>query len=135
MERQFRRYYQQAAERRGMTGEELLKLLERRLDNTVYRLGFARTRPMARQLIVHGHIRVDDRKVDRPSFLVEKGQVVRLSDQAARRPDVLSLLEKETALPKWLERTATAGKVVSFPGREEIAEDVDESLVVEFYSR
>lgn len=138
LEKQFRRYYQKVTEHRGgVTGEELLKLLERRLDNVVYRLGFAKTRPMARQLIVHGHVRVDDQEVDRPSYLVKAGQSVALIDKALKVPDIQALLQEEKILPPWLERKkkTPTGLVKRFPAREEIQEDVDEALIVEFYSR
>lgn len=138
LEKQFRRYYQKVAKHRGgVTGEELLKLLERRLDNVVYRLGFAKTRSMARQMIVHGHIRVDNQGVDRPSYSVKVGQSVALIAKALKIPDVQTLLQEEKILPPWLERKKKAplGLVKRFPAREEIQEDIDESLIVEFYSR
>lgn len=135
LERQFRRYYQRSAKHLGVTGEELLKLLERRLDNVVYRLRFAQTRPMARQLVVHGHVRIDDQRVDRPSYLVKEGQVVSLGSKAIETPVVKTLLQESPPLPSWLERRAALGKVLRFPKREEIQEEIDESLIVEFYSR
>lgn len=134
-ERQFRRLFERAGRMEGNRGENLVILLERRLDNVVYRLGFARTRPMARQLVSHGHVGVDGRRVDIPSFLVEPGQEVRL------RPSALEIatVEQEAAsgrpLPAWLERTEAGGRVLHLPAREEIEVPVDEERIVGFYTR
>ncbi len=136
-EKQFRRYYEQSARYRGVTGEQLLKNLERRLDNVVYRLGLARTRPMARQLVVHGHVLVNGEKVDRPSYQAREGEKISLSDTASQMPQVQELLEEEITLPAWLKKrdAKTTGEVLRYPVREDIQEDIDESLIVEFYSR
>src|SRR5918999_54984 len=114
-ERQFRRYYEAAGAMPGNRGENLLALLERRLDNVVYRLGFARSRPMARQLVSHGHVRVNERKVDRPSYLVSPGDVIRLNDTAAQMPAVIEELESGRLLPPWLDRRDTTGRVLRLP--------------------
>jgi small subunit ribosomal protein S4 len=136
-EGQFRRYFEQAQRREGPTGANLLALLERRLDNVVYRLGMARTRPMARQLVNHGHVLVDDRRVDIPSFLVEAGQLVRLTDTARRMPTVADELRAGRPSPAWLERDAesAAGRVLRVPSREDVELPIDEELIVSFYSR
>jgi len=134
-ESQFRRYFAEAARRPGTTGENLLQLLERRLDNVIYRLGFARSRPMARQMVSHGHIRVNDRKVDRPSYLVAAGDAIRLSETGAHMPGVIEELESGRPLPRWLERDGTTGRVVGLPSREDVDVPVDEALIVAFYSR
>lgn len=135
LEKQFRRYYQMASKQQGVTGEELLKLLERRLDNTIYRLGLAKTRQMARQMVVHGHVKVDNQKVDRPSYLIHEGQVVSLDGKVVNTPGLQILLAESVEPPGWLERKAATGKIKRHPNREEITEEIDESLIVEFYSR
>lgn len=135
-ERQLRRFYDQARSRPGDPGANLLVLLEQRLDNVVYRLAFARTRPMARQLVSHGHLRVDGRQVDIPSFLVEPGQRVELTEPAARLPVVVEEQASGRPLAPWLERDGSrAGLVVRLPERDEIDVPVDTSQIVAFYSR
>ncbi|HBY93876.1 MAG TPA: 30S ribosomal protein S4 [Chloroflexi bacterium] len=134
-EGQFRRFFAMAQHARGLTGEELLKLLERRLDNVVYRLGFARSRPQARQLVNHRHVWVDGQRVDIPSYLVEPGQVIELKESAREIPDIQELLENPPLVPGWLERQDGTGRVVREPNREEIDQDINEQLIVEFYSR
>jgi small subunit ribosomal protein S4 len=134
-EKQFRRMFDRAAKETGPTGSNLLRLLERRLDNVVYTLGFARSRPMARQLVSHGHVSVDGRRVDIPSFLVDAGQTVALDDKAARIPDVMQELETSRPLPAWLERNGTTGRVLALPVREDIQVPVDEAQIVAYYAR
>jgi small subunit ribosomal protein S4 len=134
-ERQFRRFLMLAQRTREPTGLALLKLLERRLDNVVYRLGFARTRPQARQFISHGLVRVDGRRVNIPSYIIEPGQVIELKKSVFEIPDVLELIEEHPSIPEWLERRAGGGAVVREPSREEIDQDINERLIVEFYSR
>jgi small subunit ribosomal protein S4 len=135
-ERQFRRYFAAASRGEGAPGENLLVLLERRLDNVVYRLGWARTRPMARQLVGHGHVRVNGRRVDIPSFLVEAGQRIELTEEAARIPAVADEMAAGRPLPPWLERDGErAARVLRLPTREEIDVPVDEAQIVGFYSR
>ncbi|HET6380616.1 MAG TPA: 30S ribosomal protein S4 [candidate division Zixibacteria bacterium] len=135
-ERQFRRYYAEASRGQGAPGENLLILLERRLDNVVYRLGWARTRPMARQLVNHGHVRVDGRRVDIPSFLVEARHRVELTEGAARIPAVADEMNAGRPLPAWLERDGErAGRVVRLPQRADIDVPVDEAQIVGYYSR
>jgi small subunit ribosomal protein S4 len=136
LERQLRRYFEQAAKKPTATGQELLKLLETRLDNVVYRLNFAPTRPAARQLVSHGHVRINNKKVDIPSYLVKPSQIITLSSKATNIPVIKELLQqKNKNLPQWLERKAAVGKVKIYPERKDIDADIDEQLIVEFYSR
>ena len=139
LERQFRRYYRQALQKRGMTGATLLQLLERRLDNVVYRLGFAESRAHARQLVSHGHFNVNGRRTDVPSMLVRPGDVIEVRPGSRQRKYFKELrpLAETRVVPRWLERDleALGGKVLRLPEREEIDADVNEQLVVEYYSR
>jgi small subunit ribosomal protein S4 len=136
MEKQFRRYVYEALKSRGNTGELLLSLLERRLDNTLYRLGFAPSRPAARQFVGHRHVLVNGKKVNIPSYQVKIGDTVSLSAKALGIPTIKKLLENdEYKLPSWLERKAVMGKVGGLPKREDIVEPVSEQDIVEFYSR
>ena len=136
LEKQFKKYITQALKSRGNTGEMLISLLERRLDNTVYRLGFAPTRPAARQLVGHRHVMVDGKKVNIPSYQVRVGETISLTTKAIGIPSIKKLLqEEETKLPGWLKRKAVIGKVSSLPKREDIAEPISEQDIVEFYSR
>jgi len=134
-ERQFRRMYRLAERTRAQTGQALLALLERRLDNVVYRLGFARTRPQARQFVNHGHVLVDGRRVNIPSYLVQPGQMVSLDTSIRDVPDIKDLAEYHPEVPAWLERMDGAGHVLRVPDRQEIEPDIEEQLIVEFYSR
>jgi small subunit ribosomal protein S4 len=135
-ERQFRRFMQLARREPEMTGSALLRLLERRLDSVVYRSGLARTRPMARQMVVHGHVVVNGHKVDVPSFLVEPGMAVSLDGTALKMPDVQVSLETPANLcPSWLSREADQAHMIDWPTREEVELPIDLNLVVEFYSR
>jgi small subunit ribosomal protein S4 len=134
-ERQFRRFYRMAQKVHDLTGPALLSLLERRLDNVVYRMGWARTRPQARQFVTHGHILVDGRRVDIPSYLVSPEQRVGLSTKTRQIPAVQELLETPPPIPDWLARSGAEGLIVRAPERHDIPETIDEQLVVEFYSR
>lgn len=136
LEKQFHNYYLQASKNPLATGEVMLSLLERRLDNCVYRLGLAPTRRAARQLVSHGNVRVGDRKVSIPSYSVRIDEVVTLTAKAAQIPYIKALLgNKDYVTPAWLERQATAGKVRRIPARSDITEAINEQLIVEFYSR
>lgn len=139
LESQFRKYYDMAANMRGATGENMLSLLERRLDNVVYRLGFAESRPMARQMVNHGHILVDGKKVDIASFLVKSGQVITIKERSHDMQNLKDLKEQGASkpIPKWLDLDASGltGKVVALPQRDDIDLTVEEHLIVEFYSR
>jgi small subunit ribosomal protein S4 len=134
-EGQFQRYFKQAASRPGGTGANLLQLLERRLDNVVYRLGWARSRPMARQLVSHGHVQVDGRRVNIPSYLVRPGEEVVLGPVAAQLPTVLEELGAHRPVPRWLARDQFSGRVVDLPTREDMNLPIDEDKIVAFYSR
>lgn len=135
LEKQFKRYFEQASKVKGATGLALLQTLETRLDNAVYRLGFAKSRSGARQLVSHGHIMVDDKRVTIPSFRVSAEQTIAISSKLRDNTQVKKSLEDNVTLPGWLERRATVGKVLRIPGRDEIEQSIDEQLIVEFYSR
>ena len=139
LERQFRRYFEEAERRPGITGETLLQLLERRLDNVVYRLGFASSRAQARLLVSHGHLAVNDRPTNIPSFLVKAGDVVSVMEKSRSLAPIIRAVERAGGrrLPAWLqiEGDAMRGRVLSLPTRAEIDTQVQEELVIEFYSR
>jgi small subunit ribosomal protein S4 len=135
-EQQFRRFVSMARREPEMTGSALLKLLERRLDNVVYKGGLARTRPMARQMVVHGHILVDGRKVDIPSFLCHPGHTVTLDAAALKMPDVSWAMDAPSiSIPSWLNRDGSELRMVDWPARDEVEFPIDDNLIVEFYSR
>lgn len=138
-ERQFRRLFRQAEKMKGMTGENFLRLLELRLDNVVYRLGFASSKAQARQLILHGHIIVNERKVTIPSFILRKGDNLKLKTKILENVFVKQAIEEATRrpLPSWLkyEPENFKGEILSLPERAEISYPVNEQLIVEFYSR
>jgi small subunit ribosomal protein S4 len=139
LERQFRRYFREAEQRRGLTGTNLLIILESRLDNVVYRLGFATSRAQARQLVRHGHMEVNGRKVDIPSYLVRPGDVIRV--RAIRRQNAyfrdLALDLEHRPVPEWLSRDdeTMSGRVMALPERKDIDVAINEQLIVEYYSR
>jgi small subunit ribosomal protein S4 len=139
LEDQFRGYFEAAERARGITGVTLLQLLERRLDNVVYRLGFGASRDQARQLVRHGHVKVNDKKVNIPSYQVEEGDVVSLSARAAKNAQVTASVEavKGRGVPKWLELDAAGmkGRVVSMPARDDVNFPIQEQLIVELYSK
>jgi len=139
LENQFRLTFQKAERMRGVTGENLLSLLERRLDNVVHRLGFAASRTQARQLVRHGHVRVNGRKVNVPSFVVGAGAVVSVKEKSRKNPLIIGAVEtaKGRGVPAWLELNAAdfEGKVVALPKREDVALPVNEKLIVELYSK
>ncbi|HAM71377.1 MAG TPA: 30S ribosomal protein S4 [Verrucomicrobiales bacterium] len=139
MERQFRNVYERALRRRGVTGEQMLQILETRLDNVVYHLGFALTRPAARQLVGHGHVKVNGRKVDVPSYALKVNDVIEVKDVTVSRQLAARNLESSTSrvVPDWLQvdRAAFKGTVMRIPTREEIQPIANEQAVVEFYSR
>jgi small subunit ribosomal protein S4 len=138
-ERQFRGVFANAERRRGITGEHLLKLLECRLDNVVYRLGFASSRKEARQLVNHGHILLNGRKTDVPAFVVKVGDVIEIRQQSRELIPVLSALEAVDGrgMPVWLEldKTGFKGTIRGLPTKEDIVLPVNEQMVVELYSR
>ena len=138
LEKQFRHYFVKASNMKGVTGENMLSLLELRLDNVVYRLGLAKTRRMARQVVGHGHIRVNGNKVDIPSYQVKVGDVITLRQRSQEYEMFKSLREGTSVLtPKWLTFDAQnlTGKVSALPTRDDIDYEVQENMIVEFYSR
>ena len=140
LEKQFRAYYEKAARMKGNTGEELMSLLERRLDNVVYRLGLAGTRREARQLVNHGHFTVNGKRVNIPSYLVKAGDVVAVGDKSRSNARFKKLVEDDAfaPTPKWLEKAKNApleGKVIALPARDDIDFDVAVNLIVELYSK
>ncbi len=136
LEKQFRKYVEAALKSRGNTGEKLIGLLEKRLDNVIFRLGFAPSRPSARQIVSHGHVLVDGKKVNIPSYQLVVGQTVSLDSKGINIPVVAKLLKNEDIkVPLWLEKKAAVGKVARDPKREDINEPISEQDIVEFYSR
>ena len=139
MEKQFRNYFEKAEKQKGVTGENLLRLLERRLDNVVYRLGLASSRAEARQLVRHGHIRVNGRKVNIPSFLVRVGEKISIAETSRKSPRLQELLERALRhnAPEWLgyDQDSATGEVLAYPTREQIDIPVKEQLIVELYSK
>lgn len=138
-EEQFRRYVELAKKKKGVTGDYLIQLLERRLDNVVYRAGFTSSRNQARQLIRHGHLAVNDRKVDIPSYLIDEGDVIALREGSLGKRGIKELLaamaEQKGPLPSWLERQDGRVRVVSRPDPAEVEQTIQASLIVEYYSR
>ncbi|MCE2539473.1 MAG: 30S ribosomal protein S4 [Acidobacteria bacterium] len=139
LERQFRRYFHEADRRRGITGETLLQLLESRLDNVVYRLGFAASRPQARQLVRHGHFLVNGRRADIPSYSLRAGDRVSVKAKSANNPAIAYAREevKGRGIPEWLELGADGqeGRFAAVPSREQLNLPVQEQLIVELYSK
>jgi small subunit ribosomal protein S4 len=139
LEKQFRLYFEKADRQRGETGKNLLILLERRLDNVVYRLGFASTRAESRQLVRHGHFRVNGARVNIPSFLVKPGDIVELREKSRKIQRVIDSLETSSRrqMPSWLEleKDVFKGSMKALPVREELSMQMDEQLIVELYSR
>jgi small subunit ribosomal protein S4 len=134
-EQQFRRYLEAALQSREQTGLALLKLLERRLDNVIYRLNLARTRPQARQFVSHGHVQVNGQSVNIPSYLVKPGEEIQMKESGLQMPEVQALAETDSVIPGWLEKRDGGGVVIREPNREEIDPDIQEQRIVEFYSR
>ncbi|MEL7568489.1 MAG: 30S ribosomal protein S4 [Dehalobacterium sp.] len=139
LETQFRNYFEKAERQKGVTGENLLRLLELRLDNVVYRLGFASSRIEARQLVRHGHFTVNGRRVNIPSFMVRVGEQIGINEKSKKSPKIaeISELAAHKTVPAWLEmdKDALVGKVVALPAREDIDVPIQEHLIVELYSR
>ena len=140
MEKQFHMYYEKASRMQGKTGENLLTLIERRLDNVAYRMGFAMTRREARQLVTHGHFTVNGRKVNIPSFLVKPGDVIEVAEKSRASVKFKRLTGEDAVmvtLPQWLEREKNSlkGTVSKLPAREDIDMPIEEHLIVELYSK
>ncbi len=138
-EKQFHSYYEKASRAEGNTGEVLLSMLERRLDNVVYRLGYAATRREARQLVNHGHFTVNGKRVNIPSYLVRVGDVVAVAESSCSKPRFKKMKEDDAfvAAPKWLDRDKNTlqGKVAAIPTKEDIDFEIAEHLIVELYSK
>ena len=139
LEDQFRRYFEAAERTRGITGVTLLQLLERRLDNVVYRLGLATSRPQARQLVRHGHFLVNGKKVDIPSYSLKEGDTLSVLGRSQKSPTIGHAMEevKGRGIPEWLtfDPNAMTGRIMSMPTREQINLPVQEQLIVELYSK
>jgi small subunit ribosomal protein S4 len=138
-ERQFRRYYRTALQQRGLTGVNLLRMLERRLDNVIYRLGMAESRQQARMLVTHGHFNVNGRRTDIPSMLVDTGDLIEVREGSRKRPYFKSVgdVAEPKTVPAWLERDLKdlSGKIAKMPERVDIDANLNEQLIVEYYSR
>ncbi len=136
MEKQFRRYFENAAKSKGQTGLELLRMLELRLDNVVYRLGFAATRAQARQFVTHGHILVNGERVDIPSYQVKLGAEISIIEKLANSPMIAENIELQATTPSWVTRKNNkSGVVESIPERTDMDSSINEAYIVEFYSR
>ena len=139
LEKQFRKYYVMATKKNGITGEMLLQILETRLDNVVFRLGLANTRREARQIVNHGHILVNGKKVNIPSYLIKQGDVIAVKEKSKESPRMKEIVEINASrlVPKWLDmdKNALTGKVVALPARDDIDYEVEEHLIVELYSK
>ena len=139
LEKQFHHYYEMAERKRGITGEILLQYLERRLDNVVFRMGFASTRREARQLVNHGHFTVNGRRCNIPSAMVKPGDVIAVCQKSQASVKFKTLLEEygKKSVPQWIEKAPDAfeGKIAAMPSREDIDYEVSENLIVELYSR
>jgi small subunit ribosomal protein S4 len=139
LEKQFRLYFKQAEKQKGITGTNLLQLLERRMDNMVFRLGFAASRHEARQLVRHSHFTINDRKVNIPSYLIKPGDIIELRPKSRKIPQIQESLEAivRRGVPAWLEvdKDQFKGKVLALPSREELTMPIREQLIVELYSK
>ena len=139
MEKQFRLYFQRSEKKRGVTGENLLIMLERRLDNVVFHIGFSSSRRLARQLVFHGHILVDGQKVTIPSYQVSEGQTISVREKSRKIPLILQAIEaaKNRSIPQWIEVDYDnfQGKMVRLPKREDILLPIQEQMIVELYSK
>ncbi len=139
LEKQFRKYYYMADKKKGVTGSNLLQLLERRLDNVVYRLGLASNRRQARQLVLHGHVTVNDRRVSIPSCLIRTGDLISIKNMSKKLAIIEENISKmeHRGMPAWLEMDVSniQGKIVHYPARDEIEIPVQEQLIIELYSK
>ncbi|MGE5646954.1 MAG: 30S ribosomal protein S4 [Acidobacteriota bacterium] len=140
LEQPFHNLYEKALKMKGVTGDNLLSMLERRLDNVVYRMGFGTSHPQARQIVRHGHIRVNGRKVNIPSFMVKQGDVIEVKEKSRTNPTILAARDATAHLPvaNWLEvdREGLKGRVIGLPKREDLVQiQVNERLIVELYSK
>lgn len=136
-EKQFRKVYEKAAKMKGIAGDNLLKLLESRLDNLVYRMGMAKTRRAARQVVNHGHITVNGKKVNIPSYTVKPGDIISVKENSMEHPAIREAIEATLTRPAFVEFDAKklTGTYLRYPDRSELNQEIDESLIVEFYNR
>ncbi len=136
-EKQFKKTFEKASKMKGIAGENLLVLLESRLDNMVYRLGMARTRRSARQIVNHGHILVNGKKVDIPSYITKVGDVISVKENSLNHPAIIDALEQNKTIPAFLEmdKQKLTGKYLRTPERSELNPEINEQLIVEFYNR
>ena len=137
LEKQFRRYYEEAVRQKGVTGENMLRLIERRLDNVCYRMGIGSSRSECRQIVNHGHITVNGKRVNIPSYLVKPGDVIAIKESKRDLEMFKELKGMKIVMPKWLEFNTDelAGKILAMPTREDIDLNVKEHLIIELYSR
>lgn len=137
LERQFRTAFKKAASKKGITGENLLIMLEERLDNVVFRMGLATTRREARQLVVHSHFTVNGKKVNIPSYIVKAGDVIKVKEKSQSSPKFKEIKEMQVGVPAWLsvDRDKLEGKVLADPTRDQIDTPIEERLIVELYSK
>ena len=139
LEKQFYRYYEMAVKEEGISGQNLLRLLESRLDNVVFRAGFAITRPEARQLVGHGHFTVNGKRVDIPSYRIKEGDVIALSEKSKKSPKFAQIAEAVDGrlIPSWLEvnKEAMTAKIAKLPQRDELDYEIEEHLIIELYSK
>ncbi len=137
LEKQFRAYYEEAERMKGVTGENMLSLIERRLDNVVYRMGIGASRSQCRQIVNHGHITVNGKRVNIPSYQVKVGDVIAIKENKQDLEGFKALKGMKIVMPKWLEfdTNALTGKIVALPARDDIDADIKEQLIIELYSR
>lgn len=135
LEKYLKKQYNEASKNPTATGSALLSLLERRLDNVVYRLGWAPTRASARQIVNHNHIQINGKKMNIPSYQVQSGDVLMVKVKSAQSPYLAMRLKEEQIIPAWLEAKGAAAKVTRLPEREDVKESIEEQLIVEYYSR
>jgi small subunit ribosomal protein S4 len=136
-EKQFRKVFEKASKMKGIAGENLFTLLESRLDNMVYRLGMARTRRSARQIVNHGHIMVNGKKVNIPSYTTKVGDIISVKENSKGNPAILGAIESTVSVPAWVsfDKKNLTGKFVRLPERSELNSEIDETLIVEYYNR
>lgn len=137
LEKQFREYYEEAERMKGVTGENMLSLIERRLDNVVYRMGIGASRSQCRQIVNHGHITVNGKRVNIPSYLVKVGDVIAIKENKQELDGFKALKGLKIVMPKWLEfdTNTLTGKILALPKREDVDADIKEQLIIELYSR
>lgn len=135
LERQFKRYFDLASKKKGIRGEALMQILESRLDNVVYRLGFTPSRSVAKQIISHGHVLVNGKKVNIVSYNTKPNEIISLKPKALELPIIKKIVDSKIKPVAWLEKKAVVGKVIRYPKKEEIDTDINDQLIIEYYSR